>query len=140
MSGAGNLSDDEIRERLAVFKSEGYPPDDCIFFAEYLAKYCRGEVAEKAIRTLVEGFPYDRLSDLVRKHAVPTLAPGVDHCQGRPGNHIAIALKRRGIGATQDSAGWHLSWPMGDTALEGENLCRLALLAVWLGGMRSREP
>ncbi len=60
-----SLSDEEIRERLSVFESEEFPSNDCIYFAEYLAKYCRGEVTEGAIRTLVENFPDDRLPEPV---------------------------------------------------------------------------
>ncbi len=133
-----DLSDGEIRERVSVFESEEFPPDDCIFFAEYLAKCQQGAVAEEAVQRLVDHFPEDRLSELVRKYAAPTLAPGLDHCQGYPGNHIAVALRDRGFEAAQSNTGWHVSWPGGD-AVEGENLCRLALRVVWLRGMRSRS-
>ncbi len=73
------LPDEEIRERLSVFESEKFPSDDCIYFAEYLAKYCRGEVTRGAIRTLVENFRDDRLPELVRKHVEPTLSHDVDY-------------------------------------------------------------
>ncbi len=127
------LSDEDILERVAAFESEGFPPDECIEYAEVLAKYCRGEVTEKAIQTLVEKFPDDRLSELVRKHVVPSLGPGVDHCQGSHGGPLAIALV--GCGFEVDS-GWRVTWPNGKV-LEGDSLCRLALRAGWLRRMRS---
>jgi len=129
------LSDDEVRERLSAFESEEFPSDDCIFFAEYLAKYCRGEVTEGAIRTLVENFPDDRLPELVRKYAEPTLGRGLDYCQGQRARVLAIALGNQGFNVR---SGWQIAWPGGKT-LEGKNLCRLALLAVWLRGIRSRS-
>ena len=121
------LTDDEIRERLAVFKSEGYPPDDCIQLAEYLVDYCRGEVIREAIDTLVENFPDDRLLELLPKHVDPSLmSPGVDYCHGQHRNHLAIALADDGFGVR---SGWRVTWE-GDV-LKGEDLCRLALRAVW---------
>ena len=126
------LSDEEIRERLSVFESEEFPSNDCIYFAEYLAKYCRGEVTEAAIRTLVENFPDDRLPELVRKHVAPTLSSGVDYCAGVRGSTLGYVLTNLGFDV---SPGWRVSWPGGE-ALEGENICRLALLAVWLRGIQ----
>ena len=137
--GAGEVSaaeqspsDEEIHERLSVFESEGFPSNDCIYFAEYLAKYGRGKVTERAIRTLVENFPDDRLPELVRKHVAPTLSPGLDYCQGQRARVLAIALGNQGFNVR---SGWRIAWPGGET-LEGENLCRLALLAVWLRGIQ----
>ena len=127
------LSDEDILERVAAFKSEGFPPDLCIEYAEVLAKECSGRVTEDAIEILVEKFPDDRLSELVRKHVAPSLGPGVDHCQGSHGGPLAIALV--GCGFEVDS-GWRLTWS--DGVLEGENLCRLALLAGWFRRMRSK--
>ena len=128
------LSDEKIRERISVFESEEFPPDDCIFFAEYLADYCRGEVAKKAIETLVENFPEDRLPELVQKHAAPTLSPGVDYCTGLLASTLGYALTNLGFDVR---SGWRIAWPGGEV-LEGDNLCRLALLAVWLRGIGQR--
>ncbi len=125
------LSDEDILERLAAFESEEFPPDECAEYAEVLAKYCRGEVTERAIQTLVENFPEDRLPELVRKHAAPTLSTGVDYCQGQRGNALAYALINRGFGV---ESGWRVSWAGGE--VQGKNLCRLALLAVWLRGIQ----
>ena len=127
------LSDEEILERVAVFRTEDFPPD-CIEYAEVLAKECSGKVTEDAIGILVEKFPDDRLSELVRKHVVPSLGPGVDHCQGSHSGPLAIALIGRGF---EVHSGWRVTWPDGEV-LEGDNLCRLALRAVWLRRMRSR--
>ncbi len=38
----GALPDDEVRERLSVLESEGFPSNDCIYFAEYLAEELEG--------------------------------------------------------------------------------------------------
>ena len=130
----GALSDDEIRERLSVFESEKFPPDDCIYFAEYLAKYGRGEVTGGAIRILVENFPDDRLPELVRKHVSPTLSSGVDYCTGLLASTLGYALTNLGFDVR---SGWRIAWPGGEV-LEGDNLCRLALLAVWLRGIGQR--
>ncbi len=126
------LSNEEIRERLSVFEAEEFPPDECIRYAEVLAKYCRGEATEGAIRILVENFPDDRLSELVNKHVAPALSPD---CAKGPWNALAYALKDLGIETTHSTTGWTVSWSGGD-ALEGENLCRLALLAVWFRGIQ----
>ena len=130
----GALPDDEIRERLSVFESEKFPPDDCIYFAEYLARYCRGEVTRGAIRTLVENFRDDRLPELVRKHVEPTLSPGVDYCAGVQASTLGYALIRLGFDVR---SGWRVTWP-GGQLLEGDNICRLALLAVWLRAIGQR--
>lgn len=131
------LSDEEIRERISVFESEEFPPDDCIFFAEYLAGYCRGEVAKEAIATLVENFPDNRLLELLPKHVDPSLrSPGVDYCRGQHRNILAIALGKRDDFEVR--SGWRVAWPGG--VLEGEDLCRLALLAVWLWQIDSTKP
>jgi len=130
----GALPDDEVRERLSVFESEKFPPGDCIYFAEYLARYCRGEVTRGAIRTLVENFPDDRLPELVRKHVTPTLSPGVDYCEGVRASSLGYALIRLGFDVR---SGWRVTWPGGEL-LEGDNICRLALLAVWLRGIGQR--
>ena len=45
-----DLSDGKIRHRVSVFEAEPFPPDDGIYFAEYLAKYQQGAVAEKAVQ------------------------------------------------------------------------------------------
>ena len=130
----GALPDDEVRERLSVFESDGFPSNDCICFAEYLTKYGRGEVTERAIRTLVENFPDDRLPELVRKHVSPTLSPGVDYCAGVQASTLGYALTNLGFDVR---TGWRVSWPGGEL-LEGDNICRLALLAVWLRGIGQR--
>ena len=129
-----SLSDEEIHERLSVFESEKFPPDDCIYFAEYLAKYCRGKATEGAIRTLVENFRDDRLPKLVRKHVAPTLSPGVDYCAGVGVSTVGYALIKLGFDVR---SGWQVAWAGGEV-LEGENICRLALLAVWLRGIGQR--
>ena len=126
------LSDEEIRERLSIFESEEFSSNDCIYFAEYLAKFCRGEVTEGAIRTLVENLPDDRLPELVRKHVAPSLSPDVDFCAGARSSTLWYALTRLGFDVR---TGWRVAWPGGE-ALEGENICRLALLAVWLRGIQ----
>ena len=115
--GAGEVSaaeqspsDEEIHERLSVFESEGFPSNDCIYFAEYLAKYGRGKVTERAIRTLVENFPDDRLPELVRKHVAPTLSPGVDYCAGWRASSLGYVLVRLGFDVR---SGWRFTWPAG---------------------------
>ncbi len=127
-----SLSDEEIRERLSVFESEEFPSNDCIYFAEYLAKYCRGEVTEAAIRTLVENFPDDRLPELVRKHVAPTLSSSIDYCEGVRASTLGYALIDLGFDVR---SGWRVAWAGGEV-LEGENICRLALPAVWLRGIQ----
>ena len=130
------LSDEEILTRISAFESAGFPPDECIEYAAALAKYCPGDVAEGAIRSLVENFPDDRLHELVRKHVAPSLGPDIEYCQGLRANILAYALVDRGFNVR---SGWRVSWFGGD-ALEGENLCRLALLAVWLRGDAVLKP
>ena len=127
-----SLSDEEIRARVSAIESEGFPPDDCIAYAEALVKSCRGEVTEAAIRTLVENFPDDRLPELVRKHVAPTLSSGVDYCAGVQASTLGYALVRLGFDVR---SGWRVTWPGGE-ALEGDNICHLALLAVWLRGIQ----
>ena len=127
-----SLSDEEIRARVSAIESEGFPPDECIEFAEVLAKYCRGKVTEGAIRTLVENFPDDRLPELVRKHVAPTLSPHVDYCAGVGVSTVGYALIKLGFDVR---SGWQVAWAGGEV-LEGENICRLALLAVWLRGIQ----
>ncbi len=127
-----SLSDEEIRERLSVFESGGFPSNDCIYFAESLAKYGWGKVTEGAIRTLVENLPDDRLPELVRKHVAPTLSPHVDYCAGGRVSTLGYALTKLGFDVRK---GWRVAWPGGEV-LEGENICRLGLLAVWLRGIQ----
>ncbi len=127
-----SLSDEEIRERLSIFESNGFPSDECIELAEVLAKYGLGKVTEGAIRTLVENFPDDRLPELVRKHVAPTLSHHVDYCWGVRVSTLGYALVSLGFDVRK---GWRVAWPGGE-ALEGENICRLALLAVWLRGIQ----
>ena len=131
------LSDEQILERLGVFKSERYPPDECVSLAEYLVDYCRGTVTKEAIATLVENFPDDRLLELLPKHVDPSLrSPGVDYCRGQHRNILAIALGKRDDFEVR--SGWRVAWPGG--VLKGEDLCRLALLAVWLWQIDSTKP
>ena len=131
------LSDEEILERVSVLESEGFPPDECIRYAEVLAKYCRGEVAEEAVRSLVENFPDDRLSELVREYVWRGLIPGFDYCEGPHANVLAVELAAPRRGFSPVESGWRVGWP-GSDVLEGNNLCRLAILAFWLRQMRRR--
>ena len=125
------LSDQEILDRILAFESEGFPHDECIVYAEFLAKHCPSGVAKEAIGVLVKNFPDDHLGKLVRKHVAPSLDPeNVDCCQGPRASVLAIILKDRGFDVR---LGWRVTWTGGEV-IEGENLCRLALLAVWIRG------
>ena len=66
MSNVEVLSDEQIRSRMVEFEAEEFPPDDCSFYAEYLADHNQGAVAEEAVQRLVDHFPEDRLSELVK--------------------------------------------------------------------------
>ena len=126
------FADQEIVDRVRELESRAFPPVGCIEFAWALVNYSPGEVAKGAVRSLVENFPDDRLPDLVRKHVEPTLSSGVDYCAGVQSSTLGYALVRLGFDVRSV---WRVTWPGGE-ALEGDNICRLALLAVWLRGIQ----
>jgi len=126
------FDDQEIIDRVRELESREFPPDGCIEFAWALVKYSPGEVAAGAVRSLVDNFPDDRLNELVREHVVGGLVPGFDYCQGVHAGLLARELVDRGFDPVE--GGWRVGWP-GGAVLEGGDLCRLALLAVWLRRM-----
>ncbi len=126
------FDDQEIIDRVSELESKEFPPDGCIEFAWALVKYSPGEVAEGAVRSLVEEIPDDRLNELVRDHVVHYPSPGLDYCRRFRGSILARELHDRGY---EVESGWRVTWSSGEV-LEGDDLCRLALLAVWLRRMR----
>ncbi len=126
------FDDQEIIDRVRELESKGFPPDACIEFAWALVKYSPGEVAEGVVRSFVERFPDDRLNELVREHVVHYPSPGLDYCQGDHAGLLARELAALGFDPVE--SGWRVGWPGGEV-LEGDDLCRLALLAVWLRRM-----
>ncbi len=127
------FDDQEIVDRVRELESREFPPDGCIEFAWALVKYSPGEVAEGAVRSLVENFPDDRLNELVREHVVRYPSPGFDYCEQFRGSILARELAALGFDPVE--SGWRVGLPGGEI-LEGNDLCRLALLAVWLRQMR----
>ena len=58
------------------------------------------------------------------------------YCEGPGRNLLAKALNE--LGFKDVSTGWRVGLPDGEV-LKGDDLCRLALLAVWLRQMRAEE-
>ncbi len=124
--------DQEIIDCLADLESRDFPSDECGMFTWALVNHHSGEVAEGAVRSLVDNFTEDRLSALVDEHVVPHVVAGFDYCQATD-----ILADELGKLEFEVRTGWFISWPGGE--LEGDNLCRLALLAVWFRRMRAEE-
>jgi hypothetical protein len=134
---SSRVTDEEIDEDLTRLEEEGFPPQATADFAEGLVKYTPGPHAEETIRRVVDIFEGDALEELVVKHIVGLPIQGLDYC--RPGRNTALVddLKRRGIASSVTKGRWTVSWVGGET-LEGESLCRIGLLAVWLKYMREK--
>ena len=132
------LFDDEqdLAERMLELGSRGFPVDDCIQLATALVRNQRGEMAEGAVRTLVGCFPEEELNRLVLQHVLRGMDPDFDYCEGLGVNVLAEKLLNLGFAPVE--RGWRVGWP-GGQVLEDENLCRLALLAVWFKTMSESE-
>ena len=129
------LNDDVICERMQVLEAEGFPPEEAIRFARELVRYAPpGRVVREALERLVDMLPEDRLNNLVCEHVIRRPDRDGDYCSGSRRSVLAIELKERGFDV---QSGWEVKTPGGEV-LKGDNICRIALLAVWLKESRIR--
>ena len=138
MEHDGTLSDAEITEAVArIERSEDASDEERTFYLEFLAEYCSGAVAEDGVRRLVPLLGKESLESMVRKHVVAWHAPpGTVYC--RDPKTVASRLADHGFSPVRnDGAGWTVGWGDGEV-LAGEELCPIALLAVWLRRMQQR--
>lgn len=69
-----------------------------------------------------------RRPGLVREHVIRHADQDSDYCRRSMQGVVAKELKERGFDVT---SGWKVETPGGEV-LKGDNICRTALLAVWL--------
>ena len=133
------LDDQDVRDYMRALEADGFPVDETVRVALVLVGHARGPEAEEAVRSLVARLPEGQLNNLVREHVIrhpnPDPKHDFDYC-GSGRSILAIDLVARGFDPVV--SGWRVGWP-GGKVLEGENLCRLALLAVWLRTMSDSE-
>ena len=139
-TGEPLLSDAEILERMPFYESTDTDPSGRAWHAEVLVDYCRGGLAEKAIRAVVQGLPLDALEPLVSKHVIRWATPPGHPGYCRDGHVVAQRLVAHGFSPVRTSGdGYEVGWAGGEL-VTGADLCRIALLAVWLRRMRETEP
>lgn len=126
------FDDDEIVGRMERIQAAGFRDESCVLFAEELVHYARGDVAQDVIRRLTRRIPSHRLPDLLRTYVIRHARPGIDYAVPERANLLAIHLSERGF---EVRPGWQVEWP-GHEVLDGPDLPRLALLAVWLRTVR----
>ncbi len=129
------VNDGIISERMRVLEAGDFPPEDAIRFARELVRYAPpGRVVREALERLVDMLPEDRLNNLVCEHVIRRPDRDGDYCSGSRRSVLAIELKERGFDV---QSGWEVKTPGGEV-LKGDNICRIALLAVWLKESRIR--
>ncbi len=130
------LSDTEIREQLRNLDNAKADDAERSRFAEFIFNYQRGPAAEEAVRSILGALPVERITPLVRQYVLTEQALGtVDYCLPEWTDVLGARLVEMGFGPVDLEGGvWRVGWPGGET-LTGEQLCRVALLAVWLRKM-----
>ena len=134
------LNDQDVRERMAWLTANGFPGTETVLRAKEFVKYSRGLVAEGVVRELVPRLPEESLNELVREYVMKNPDDHTDLC-GSAQNLVGIALvgialaERPGFKVDR-GPGWRVRTPSGEVLIDDE-LCRLALLGVWLNTMQS---
>lgn len=128
---------EDIKAALRRLESAEFPTDQSVDYAETLVEVGVGPAAEEAVRTIVAALAPGVIETLVQKHVVQTPIPThIGICDERRTPNLASRLSDRGFSVR---SGWTVTWEGGPT-LEGDTLCPLALLAVWLRRMREPRP
>ena len=123
------VNDGIISERMRVLEAGDFPPEDAIRFARELVRYAQpGRVVREVLERLVDMLPEDCLNSLVREHVIRHADQDSDYCSRSMHRIVAIELSKRGFDV---KLGWEVKTPGGE-CLKGDNICRTALLAVWL--------
>lgn len=126
-------TDEDIRVVLERLASAGFPTDESVQYAETLVEVGGGAAAEGAVRSILAALPPEVIEGLVQKHIVRTPVPThIGICDTRRSANLASRLVDRGFGVI---SGWTVTWEDGPV-FEGDTLCPLALLAVWIRRMR----
>jgi hypothetical protein len=89
----------------------------------------RPPTLDSRVRTLVAQLPDASLSGLVYDHQIVGTS-GSDYCTARQ-SAVEDGLRKLGYGVVRDATGWQVTRLEGGT-VTGTNVCRVALLAVWL--------
>ncbi len=129
------LTDQDVRERMDWLTDNGFPGAETVVRAKEFVKYSRGPVAEGAVRELVPRLPEESLNELVREYVMKHPDDHTDYC-GSAQNLVGIALAERPGFKVDRGPGWRVLTPSGE-GLDGDELCGLALLGVWLNTMQS---
>ena len=129
------LTDQDVRERMDWLTANGFPGTETVQRTKEFVKYARGPVAEGAVREIVPRLPEESLNELVREYVMKYPDDHTDYC-GSAQNLVAIDLDERPGFDVFHGPGWRVPTPSGE-GLAGDELCRLALLGVWLNTMQS---
>ena len=129
------LTDQDVRERMDWLTDNGFPGAETVVRAKEFVKYARGPVAEDAVRELVPRLPEESLNELVREYVMKDPDNHTDYC-GSAQNLVASHLDERPGFDVFHGPGWRVLTPSGE-GLDGDELCRVALLGVWLNTMQS---
>ncbi len=128
------LTDQDVRERMERLTATGFPGTETVVRTKEFVKYSRGPVAEGAVRELVPRLPEESLNELVREYVMKDPDDHTDLC-GSAQNLVAIDLDERPGFDVFHGPEWRVLTPSGE-GLAGDELCRLALLGVWLDTMQ----
>ena len=129
------LTDQDVRERMNWLTANGFPGTETVQRAKEFVKYARGPVAEGAVRELAPRLPEESLNELVREYVLKHSDDHTDFCGSAP-NLVAIDLAERPGFEVVQGPRWRVETPSGEDLI-GDELCRLALLGVWLNTMQS---
>ncbi len=133
------LTDEEILERIPIWTSQEVQASERAEHGEFLVSYCRGDVAETAVRRIVEALPPEEVERLVAKHVVAWPAPSGETSYCRDPHTVAQRLADLGFSpAKEGTEEWLVGWPGGEK-FTGQDLCPLALLVVWIRRMRESD-
>ena len=129
------LTDQDVRERMGWLTDNEFPGAETVRRAKQFVKYACGPVAEDAVRELVLQLPEESLTELVREYVMKHPDDHTDYCRSAQ-NLVAIDLDERPGFDVFHGPGWRVLTPSGE-GLDGDELCRVALLGVWLNTMQS---